>query len=52
VYENDIRLNNELVELHIDTSVLVVVSVSVWNLQYVKLWDCGCVDWHSDAGEI
>jgi hypothetical protein len=52
VYGNDITLKIGLVDVHIDTAVLVIVIVSVWNLQYVKLWAYGCVDWQSDAGEI
>jgi hypothetical protein len=52
VYGNDITLNGEFVDVHIDTAVLVIVSVIVWNLQYVKLWACGCVDWHNDAGDV
>jgi hypothetical protein len=54
VYGNNIALKCGLVEVHIDTAVLVIVSVcvSVCILQYVKLWSYCRVHCHSDAGEI
>jgi hypothetical protein len=51
VFGTDSTLKSEIVTVQIGTSLLMKVSVSMWNWQYVKMWAGDSADWYSGVVE-